>query len=247
MKYILSIILLLSISSSYAQLSNSEKACIKAENLAKKDMYNKELKYYNKELIHPNQPADSLRIVILKKYYNVTPMLMHIDGHISSSYTCYNSMADKILKRKYGPDFWQVVDQQVDSAVIRQKANEDIHIARPADRVRVEPTHVSIMRANKNGVQKAELDNSKGRLVIYKYYNKNIDQQEVKILQDILRKQYGYRFNSITGSVNTETDAYRNHALKLAKETYGNDFELQLKKKVDSARIEQEPFGDRIE
>ncbi len=230
----------------FAQISDSEKACIKAENLAKKDMYNKELKYYTFGLMRAIGQEDVIRKEILKQKYNVT--LMHLGCVVSDEDLCYNEMAEKILLRKYGNSFWDDVQQQVDSVLnVKKQLGTDTTYALATTPKGYEPTYMSIDRTEQKGAKKAIQDNKKGRLIIHKYYDKKIDKQEVEILHRLLADQYQYRFEPLTGVVPAETTGYRRQATKIAKEKFGVDFLHQLKKKADSMRIEQEPFGDRIE
>ena len=246
MRQLIPLLLLLTISTTaFSQISDREKVCIKAENLAKKDMYNKELKYYTFGLMPAIEPQDEIRKKILKEKYNLT--LMHLGCVVSDSELCYNEMAEKLLLRKYGNDFWDDVQKQVDSALATQKqVSVDTKVTFAKVPKGYEPAYASTIRAEEEGAEKARKDNKKGKLVIHKYYDKKVNNADVEILNRVLQDQYGYQFKPITGVVPEETVGYRREATKIAKEKYGHDFWQQLNKKADSMRIEQEPFGDRI-
>lgn len=91
-----------------------ERMRIRAENMAKKDNYNSELKYYQFGLPARNYPHQ-IRIELLKNKYGLDYRMMGCVPNDSMRY--YNNMADQLLQRKYGSDFWQKVEQQVDSTV----------------------------------------------------------------------------------------------------------------------------------
>lgn len=96
----------------YAQASKKTKECIKAGELAKKDNYNKEMKFYTFGLLAPD--AHQLnKAIILKEYYNVE--IMHMGCIIEPELICYNEKAEQILKHKYGINFWNTVNLQADS------------------------------------------------------------------------------------------------------------------------------------
>lgn len=85
---------------------------MQAGELAKKDMYNKEMKYYTFGLL----PPDSLRYfkaLVLKEFYNVE--IEHIGCVMHQEFVCYNKMADRVLKQRYGSDIWEIVTQKADS------------------------------------------------------------------------------------------------------------------------------------
>lgn len=90
-----------------------EAACTRAENLAKKDMYNKELKYYQFGMPMREYPHQIKR-ELLRNLYGIEYMMMGCV--VEDSLMCYNREAEQILQRKYGDNFWQKVEQQVDSA-----------------------------------------------------------------------------------------------------------------------------------
>lgn len=89
-----------------------EGSCIRAGELAKKDMYNKELKYYRFGLMAAGSNSQVERKV-LKDVYNIE--LIQLGCVVSDSILCYNEMADKIIERKYGKDFWENVNLRVNS------------------------------------------------------------------------------------------------------------------------------------
>lgn len=90
-----------------------EAACTRAEILAKKDMYNKELKYYQFGMPMREYPHQ-IKIELLRDLYGIEYMMMGCV--VEDSFMCYNRSVDKIIQHKYGNDFWQKVEQQVDSA-----------------------------------------------------------------------------------------------------------------------------------
>lgn len=90
-----------------------EVACTRAENLAKKDMYNKELKYYQFGMPMREYPHQIKR-ELLRDLYGIEYMMMGCV--VEDSLMCYNRAAEQIIQHKYGTDFWQKVEQQVDSA-----------------------------------------------------------------------------------------------------------------------------------
>lgn len=218
---------------SFAQISDRERACIKAENLAQKDMYNHEMKYYRFGLIMPDEQMYA-QDKILKDQYNIE--VIQLGCVVSDSILCYNSQIEKIVKRKYGPNFWKKVQQKAKDMInAEQKTSIDTVISKPFTPNGYEPTYVSIERAQKLGARKAILDHKEGRLVIHKYY-KTVDSIDVNIMDKILQNQYGLKFAPITGVVHEETNGYRRQANKIAKEKYGDDFWHLLEKKVDSVR-----------
>lgn len=94
----------------YAQSKNTN-TCINAKELAKKDMYNKELKYYTFGLLAPDA-HQHYRAIILKEYYNVE--LRHMGCIMDPDLLCYSKQAEQILKRKYGINFWNTISKQAD-------------------------------------------------------------------------------------------------------------------------------------
>lgn len=88
-------------------------ACTRAENLAKKDMYNKELKYYQFGMPMREYPHQIKR-ELLRNLYGIEYIMMGCV--VEDSLMCYNRAADHVIQLRYGNDFWQKVEQQVDSA-----------------------------------------------------------------------------------------------------------------------------------
>lgn len=120
MRYLLIFIFTVLAIHASAQLTQRERTCIKQENLAKKDMYNKEMKFYSFGLVAAFTDRDILRDSVLKTYYHIE--MIHGGCVPFEGFECYNSMVEKIAQRKYGKDFWQQVDNKTDSLMtIRTK------------------------------------------------------------------------------------------------------------------------------
>lgn len=96
-----------------AAVDEKDRACVRALNMARKDNYNKELKYYIFGLPAGDFPHDIKR-ELLKEKYNLNYVMMGCV--VDDTLQCYNREAEKILFRKYGKDFWQKVDEEVDKA-----------------------------------------------------------------------------------------------------------------------------------
>lgn len=95
-----------------AQVTEQQRQCTKQENLASKDNYNSELKYYSFGL----RQYDSLLTIkayVLKHYYNIK--LIELGCVVPTGLTCYNQMSERIAMRKFGKDFWEQVAYKTDS------------------------------------------------------------------------------------------------------------------------------------
>lgn len=87
--------------------------CVRAENLAQKDNYNKELKFYQFGMPGGNFPH-GLKRELLKEKYDLNFIMMGCEP--VDSLQCYNRIAERILFEKYGKDFWLKVNEEVDEA-----------------------------------------------------------------------------------------------------------------------------------
>lgn len=115
---VFTLIFLVYTGSLFAQITEQEKECIRQQNMAQKDNYNNELKYYTfySQAMNNNPRFELLpKYILLKEKYNVGMQYLYIADYDFKIHTCYNEEADRILKRKYGNDFWERVEQQVDS------------------------------------------------------------------------------------------------------------------------------------
>lgn len=108
---LLAAFLLISLSAS-AQMSDTEKECVRQQNLAEKDYYNKEMKYYTFGLID-NDAGDTMKQHVLKHYYHIE--LRHMGCVMDEGSICYNKRVEQIIKRRYKTDLWQAVRQTTDS------------------------------------------------------------------------------------------------------------------------------------
>lgn len=100
-------------------VDDAERKCVRAQNMARKDNYNKELKYYQFGMPAGDYPH-GLRRQILKEKYNLEYNMM---GCVPvDSLMCYNREAERILFSKYGNDFWRKVDKEVLQAAADKKS-----------------------------------------------------------------------------------------------------------------------------
>lgn len=113
MRLLFTILLLACYTSANAQIPDEERQCIKQQNLAQKDMYNDEMKYYSFGITSGYDKNNRARALVLKEYYNIE--IRHEGCVMQAGYNCYNNMVEQIAKRKYGKDFWQQVDRKTDS------------------------------------------------------------------------------------------------------------------------------------
>ncbi len=98
-----------------------ERRCIRAKNMAMKDNYNSELKYYMFGRPAGNYPHE-IKKDLLKNKYGVDYMMMGCSP--VDSMLCYNREADRLLKRKYGDHFWDKLEKEVEQkakAINRKK------------------------------------------------------------------------------------------------------------------------------
>ena len=93
-------------------ISQNERMRVRAENRAKKDNYNNELKYYQFGMPAGSYPHQ-IRQDLLKNKYGVDLLLMGCVPNDSMLY--YNHTAERLLQKKYGDDFWKKVDQEVEA------------------------------------------------------------------------------------------------------------------------------------
>lgn len=102
--------------SATAQVSEDERHCIRQENLAQKDMYNDEMKYYSFGITGGHDKHSQALAQILMEQYHIE--VRHEGCIMLPGYECYNNMVEQIAKRKYGDDFWQQVEQKTDSLLM---------------------------------------------------------------------------------------------------------------------------------
>ncbi|MCB0699391.1 MAG: hypothetical protein H6551_12860 [Chitinophagales bacterium] len=115
MRYLLLITTIFLTGSVYAQkMTEDERACVRQQNLAQKDYYNKEMKYYSFGLMPTNiTEKGQAETIILKQYYNIEHVSMGCI--VDNTLLCYNKQVDRLMKRKYGNNFWSRVSKQADS------------------------------------------------------------------------------------------------------------------------------------
>lgn len=104
--------ILLFSNSLHAQMSEEEKACTRQQNLAEKDWYNKEMKYYTFGLIDENS-GQATQKQVLKDYFNIE--LQHRGCIMEPDLLCYNKQVEQIVKRRLKTDLWQSVQHKADS------------------------------------------------------------------------------------------------------------------------------------
>lgn len=116
MRYLLLIAALLSANIALPQMTEEEKACVRQQNLAQKDWYNKEMKYYRFGIMAAGSTKrGQAEARILKEYYNI--LLVSMGCIVDETLLCYNEQVDKLMQHKYGKDFWKKISQQADSLI----------------------------------------------------------------------------------------------------------------------------------
>lgn len=112
MRHLILITILFITYNATAQMTDAEKDAVRHENLAQKDYYNKEMKYYTFGMVDTDA-GDTMKKFILKRYYHIE--LRHMGCIMDRSLVAYNKKVESIIQRRYKVDLWKAVQQKKDS------------------------------------------------------------------------------------------------------------------------------------